>query len=322
MKKSLFFLALAVAAMTSCMKDEVLDINQNSVIRFENFVDKTTKAVTETTNNGLTKFYVFGNYGNVNVFDNIEVNKGNTVENGKTVWDPATDVVWTASEYLFAAYATKNISEKIETGVTYNNGSLEFSNYAVTDTDDLVAAFADIDNTSLTNAKVDLTFKHLLSKVKFEFTNVGKENFNYTMDVSDIKFNVQTSGTCNASSNTIAWFPSGDSSDLTFDGQNGIVKNALYTSEVHHVIPGQNLTNIKASFTITFKNASGATVDVIEYDNVDLASANITVWEPGYVYKYTANLPVDPQYIKFTASVDSWQEEVVADTNQNEGIEF
>ena len=75
MKKHFLFLAMAVAAMTGCMKDEVVATYEPTpqAIGFESFVNKATKAVTETNTN-LTKFHVFGYYDGTTpttVFDNI-----------------------------------------------------------------------------------------------------------------------------------------------------------------------------------------------------------------------------------------------------------
>ena len=75
MKKSLFMLGLAVAAMTSCSNDELMEVNTNNVITFESHVDKGTRAVTNTTTAELTKFYVFGSHGTTRVFDNVAVTK-------------------------------------------------------------------------------------------------------------------------------------------------------------------------------------------------------------------------------------------------------
>lgn len=47
MKKSILMLGLAVAAMTSCTNDEVMEVNQNNLIKFESFVNKGTRTVDE-----------------------------------------------------------------------------------------------------------------------------------------------------------------------------------------------------------------------------------------------------------------------------------
>lgn len=64
MKKSLFVLGVAVAALASCTQSEVLEVAENRAIQFNTFVNNNTKAVTEiNAADGLTSFYVFGYHG-------------------------------------------------------------------------------------------------------------------------------------------------------------------------------------------------------------------------------------------------------------------
>ena len=62
--KKLFVLGAAVVAFASCTNDQVLDSVQpvQNAIGFYAHTNKATKAVTETTFAGLTKFHVFGYY--------------------------------------------------------------------------------------------------------------------------------------------------------------------------------------------------------------------------------------------------------------------
>ena len=61
MKKSLFMLGAAIVALSSCTQDEVLNVNENRVISFESHVNKSTRAVKNTTKleNAKTKIYSF-----------------------------------------------------------------------------------------------------------------------------------------------------------------------------------------------------------------------------------------------------------------------
>ena len=64
MKKSFLMLGVAVAALASCSNEEVVDMPQSRAIQFETFVNHSTRSsVTETTEENLNKFFVFGNYG-------------------------------------------------------------------------------------------------------------------------------------------------------------------------------------------------------------------------------------------------------------------
>ena len=304
MKKSLFMLGLAVAAMTSCSNDELMEVNTNNVITFESHVNKGTRAVTNTTSADLEKFYVFGSHGTTNVFDNV------AVTNDGTGWDYTNHVAWTANTYKFAAYATTNASAELgSSAVNYADGALTFSDVAANDASDLVAATTTVDNTGLANAAVNLTFKHLLSKVQFVLKNNSSEN--YTMKVNNITFSVQKQGDCEFNG-TATWTPEGATSSLTTAGTTAnIAKGANFESEDHIVIPNQALNDVKASFKVEFYDASAPANKVYEkeYTNVALALTGGAKWQPGYLYKYTGTITPTTSYIKFTVTeVEGWDE--------------
>lgn len=77
MKKSLFVLGVAVAALASCTQSEVLEVAEGRAIQFNTFVNNNTKAVTEITAGSYSgTYYLFGensetngNYGTL-VFNN------------------------------------------------------------------------------------------------------------------------------------------------------------------------------------------------------------------------------------------------------------
>lgn len=302
MKKNLLFLGMAVAALASCTNDEVFDINKSNKIQFDGFVNKDTRAVTNTDGD-ITKFHVFGYYGTTNVFNNVAVSK-----DGAT-WSYTNPVAWTANQYQFGAYATKNESDQLA-AVAFADGKLTFTNYTAADANDLVAAVAAVDNTGLTNATVGFTFKHLLSKVKFALTNGTDKG--YTMKVSNITFNVLPAGTC-VYDGAATWTPSGSASSLSFAGTTAnIAAAATFTSEDHIVIPSQGLAEMKANFKVEFYDASSNKVDEKEYTNVALKlnDAGTETWKPGYSYTYTANITSTTNYIQFdVTSVDVWTEQ-------------
>ena len=147
MKKSLLLLGVAVAAITSCTNDEVLEMNPQTTISFDSHVNKGTRAVTQTTNADIEKIYVYGSYGETDVFTNVEVSKVGTD------WTYTNPVAWTANNYKFAAYATANSSSKLTSNITYDkaNGSLTFADYVANNANDLVASVASVNNTCLAN---------------------------------------------------------------------------------------------------------------------------------------------------------------------------
>lgn len=146
MKKSFLMLGLAVAAMTSCTNDEVVEVNQSNLIKFESFVNKGTRAVEETTAAGLEKFYVFGYHNG----DSDPVFSNNYVQKNGNGWGNEVTEHWTANTYYFGAYATKNESDILSAtplASFSNEGTLTISNYSVGSmgpeihsTDDLIGA--------------------------------------------------------------------------------------------------------------------------------------------------------------------------------------
>lgn len=341
MKKMFWMLGVAVAALTSCTNDEVVEVNQSNLIKFESFVNKGTRAVTEeteTTTARLSQFYVFGGYGAnyTNVFDNVAfVKDGSTTE-----WKPSdtkNEAEWTANTYYFAAYANKNSSDQFTatTNVSFDANGLKFINYVVSDNEDLVAALSgEVDNTDLGNKAVALTFKHMLSQVKFTFKNTDAS---HTMSVSNISVsNVNNKGTGTLTDSGISW------TDLSVDNNYAlsyagttekVAAKGYYDPDYQMVIP-QNLNTsskeIKITFTITFYDNNDAVVSTETFSNVSLVydndktegedNKNFTAWEPGYKYNYTANFPADPKTIRFTVTkVEDWENQTAIGDNGTPG---
>ena len=206
MKKHFLFLAMAVAAMTGCMKDEVVATYEPTpqAIGFESFVNKATKAVTETNTN-LTKFHVFGYYDGTTpttVFDNIPV----TYAGSK--WGYTTTQYWTKNTYQFAAYANSNADVNEMNNVEFANKALTISDYTVSDGNDLVAdVVADVDGAAKTtsaSSPVEFTLEHLLTKVKF--TVINNDN-TYKMRITSplTITGVNEMGTCTVGESSVSW---------------------------------------------------------------------------------------------------------------------
>lgn len=312
MKKSLLLLGVAVAAITSCTNDEVLEMNPQTTISFDGHVNKGTRAVEQTTTGKLETFYVFGGYGATysnNVFNNEKV-----YLNGSWVYD-GDPRIWTKNVYTFAAYANGNTAPTAlgADEVSFDGTTLKFTNYVANDANDLVAALASQDGSTNTN-QVNFTFNHLLSKIKFTFAN---NDAKYKMVVSDVTVTgVKNKATCSFTTSGASWSTPADNATLSFAGATVEVSDA-HDTEDHMVIPGQTTTSdIKASFTVTFLDASNAPVDVKTWENVSLSS--VTAWVPGYSYNYTASLSAKTNEIKFgVTEVKEWAESSISTPANN-----
>lgn len=341
MKKSIFLLGVAVAAMTSCSNDKLLDQAEpiQRAIGFDSFVNKTTKAITTTDNPtaeaGLSKFYVHGYYGTTNVFTGKEVTKTIEDDNIKS-WDyqlanDEQQPYWTNNEYYFAAYAQGNDQTSIN-GVQYSTInskatlSIPFtaeyitSGNAVTtcNVKDLVADLKTEEGLISRTAAVDFSFKHLLAKIKFTIKNNSPENL--PMTITNLVINgVKINGTF-TSTNSANWAPKQSDWQVSGDDManfipilgsaNQIAKNGTVVSEDYLVIPQEFGETIKYSFTATFYDNNGSIVSVVPFDNKFTINKNQmthTAWQPNTYYNYVIGVPSSVNPIKFNVTgVSGW----------------
>lgn len=310
MKKGLWMLGLAAAAMTSCTQSEVLEVAENRAIGFESFVGKSTRAVDDLTDeSNFNKFFVYGSYENggsyVLVYGNDVVNKveANWINEKLQYWV-------NGKNYKFAAYSDGNT--KLESGVTFTDatGALEIEDYVV-GTNDLIA----VDEVSQTgqasgNDKVALTFSHLLSKVKFTFSTTFGDHLTVTVTDLTVK-QVENKGTWDGTQ----WTPSVPSvtADKSYDASGLVATSTGTESEECYVLPQSNI-DLKASFTVTVTDEGNNTIAEKTFSNVSLASGSDNKWVDGYAYNYKANITpanMGANPIEFNPSVSSWEDKDV-----------
>ena len=214
MKKVIFALA-AVVALAACSNDEIIVADKGDAIGFDTFVENSTRAVADPSLTTETmKTAGFGVYGFVtNAVDGSDVTAP-LFTNEHIYWDGTwtygTKQYWIdGATYDFAAiapYGEYTVTAAATTGVT-----LSFTNDGVTD---LLYA----QNNAAEHDTVGFTFKHLLSKVKFTFTN-GYDATNTVISVKNIVINDAYSvGAAelghDGTAVTAAWTPSSANLDL------------------------------------------------------------------------------------------------------------
>lgn len=325
MKKSFLMLGVAVAALASCSNEEVVDMPQSRAIQFGTFVNHSTRSVNETTKDNLSKFFVFGNYGEgtwTPVYTNVEVNGGNVGD--QSVWTPSLDAYWKSNEqYRFGAYSD-GTAKNNDASFSADEQRLTFTNYTADNTKDLIVAMSNVTSeTDVTaNNPVSLSFYHMLSQVRFTFTNTDSPD--YTMRIQDIKVNAvkTTTGTATygAEKPTIFWeTESATKADYDF----GTIEDiAMPVSGDSHsktcfVIPQGN-TNLEVSFTAIFSDKSGEIARNQFTGNLNYQGETENTkkgeWTPGFKYNYTVEIngsKIDPdleqQVIKFKVdAVEGW----------------
>lgn len=209
--KKLFVSVLAVAALASCAKEELVSLNQEAIQFGGPFVENSTRAAVDPSYNAtnLTAFNVYGTVsggeGLVAIYsgDNVEGTVGSTIVDGKEtqIWHCDVKQYWIKDAvYNFAALvnATNDITY-VEYLPTKVNGFTADGN-----TDLLYArSEANIVGLASGNAPVNFTFDHLLSKVKFTVVNNSKAAAEYSFKVNSITITGNKTG--NVTLATKAW---------------------------------------------------------------------------------------------------------------------
>lgn len=311
MKKNLFLIGLAAIGMlfTSCSNDETVEVakNQNG-IQFKSFVNNSTRATDLTTAN-LTDFQVWGIMKKDNQIGKPFV--GTQVTKAGGAWSYGTPVYWEKGyQYSFAAVAPAGVFEMVEAPADYQDyGKVKFNN-GRGDTD-LLWAFNDKGlvtwEGNVCPAAVDLTFNHMLSRVRFNFVNAMDDGSLLT--VKDVTItNACTDGTVQliADNAGLEWAAEGGAALLFEDAaETGFAQNAACTTGHKYMIPTTKAYNV----TFTVERVHNGVVDTYEH------SVNLTEMEmeSGKSYQFKAEFTaqnINPDGalcpIVFTADVNGW----------------
>lgn len=319
MKKFFFFAAAAAIALTACTKTQTTAVSEGNLIRFSNsFVDNVTKA--DVTNKSIKSFWVFGNYYKttgsawVPLFNNVQVN--GTATGSGNVWTPAQNAYWVVNEnHAFGAYADG--TNALSTGVAFDPATekLTFTDYSA-GANDLIAATTDNGlnwNGSDEAPAVALTFKHLLSKVKFTFKTSAADT--YIMKVTALKCtNAVQTASVDFTENTVGtWTGVATEDAYAFDDIADFAEGGSAESVVRYVIPQENTNSINVSFTVTLSDESGELSNGNFTGTLAIPETNTLVAGNSYNFEVT----IDPEDVDDTmkpiqfevTTVNGWAED-------------
>ena len=200
MKKVIFALA-AVVALAACSKEQTVVADRGDAIGFDSFIENATRAAADDFTT-VSSFKVWGDVtGNIDDSndDYIFLYNGASVTKGDKVYGAAwtceqTEYWLPSATYNFMAIAGAEsvypATGAFPTKITYEaNGSTDLllSEYVTVETDrtamPTTGVIEDKDNNN--NKCVPFTFKHLLSKVYFNFVNNSTSD-NYKFEISNI----------------------------------------------------------------------------------------------------------------------------------------
>lgn len=346
MKKSLFTFAAVAFALTACTNTEEVEqgFEQSSKqIGFTSHVNKNTRAL---TNDNFGKFAVFGSYTTatntapIAVFNHVDVTKS------EGAWKYNEPRYWiNGADYTFYAYSNDNETAQNLTRFDAQNATFTIPDYFVDNTHqkDLVFASQTATGKETGNAPVAFDFKHILSKICFNF----KVNFpvGYTVKVDQVEIkNMRDKGSFTGS--TSAWSgvarSTGDDAvenDMTniaisfannskesqvlgkkSEGATAVLEE---TTNFIYVLPFEyQLPNVRIYFRTTITNANDETVS--QKRNY---GAFKPTWIKGTAYKYNVILTgaeAGLEQIEFTTDtnmdLDEWAQGSETDLNFGSNI--
>ena len=310
--KKLFIMGLAAMglALTAWNSDETVEMAKGNAIGFKTFVNNSTRA-TDTEESNFTAFKVWGLMNDGKQTGTPFV--GKEVTKGAGGWSYQTPVYWEKGyAYSFVALAPNDAYEFTAPTAINTWGSLTFDNGA--GETDLIYATAKQETVAANvcpNA-VDLTFNHMLSRVRFQFKNAMDDGS--TLTVTDVKItNAYKSGTAELKAvfNDLKWVPDEATDEATgelaFDNATTtqFAQNASCETGHKYMIPATE------AYQVTFKVTRIHNGVTDEYTHtVDLPE---TAMQPGKSYQFTAEFThenINPHQvlcqIKFNPTVAEW----------------
>lgn len=320
--KKILLSAFAIFAMMACNNEEPVRLQEQSLITFEDsFVEAKTRATDPSiTTESIDAFDV---WGFINQPSGLVFNAERVTKSDKG-WGYTNLQYWMPEKpYYFHAVAPvddANIVVDTKEMNTDGLGTISFTN--VDGTTDLLYASKHVATGSdvLNNppAPVELKFMHLLSKIKFTFTN-GFPTNNTSLMVTDIKItNAPAKGSVavNKDRKYFAWeLVQGETTELAFGDVNGGVALASLASDE---CAAERLTipaDANRTYTITFTlelfygdQSAGVSEKTVTLENQEFAI--------GKNYNITATINHENFYdealkpIEFTVEVKDWDEGV------------
>lgn len=308
--KKLFIMGLAAMglALTACNSDETVEMAKGNAIGFKTFVNNSTRAANDATTDNLDEFKVWGLMNKGDKTGTPFVAKEVTKANG--AWSYAPPVYWEKGyAYSFVALAPNDVytftaPTAINTwgSLTFNNGDGET---------DLIYAAAKQETVEGNGcpAPVDLTFNHMLSRVRFQFENGMEDGSKLT--VTDVKINdAYTSGTATLAEalDGLTWNPVQGTGAIVFGGAAAMEQQNAKAETAHkYMIPADK------AYNLTFK------VTRVHHGVTDVYNHTVTLpktaMKQGLSYQFVAKFTaenINPDQvlcpIQFTAKVAKWED--------------
>ncbi len=320
--KKLFVVALAAMGMAACVNEDVLEAPKSDVIAFGSaYIDNATRAAEDPSFDQLKgnldafNVWAFMNTTNGPVFEGEEVTKNGNVwgYDGIQYWSPE-------KTYYFAALAPVVDNHWDATPATGDAAKLGLGLVTFTNEEgieDLIYAKKSVTTPAMSVLlesgmdPVKMQFQHLLSKVKFTFTN-GFTTGNAGVVIENITMKAPGAGEINLAQADYANAWVLDGSDVTLEfGNVRELAAAQATPDKDECtyerlsIPASDAYTYEIHFTVKLYHGTELAASI---DKVSTISG--VAFEMGKAYNLTAtitpeNLELLP--IEFAVEVDGWE---------------
>ena len=319
--KKILLSAFAIFAMMACNNEEPVRLQEQSLITFEDsFVEAKTRAADDPDPSITTETIdAFDVWGFINQPSGVIFNQERVTKSGNE-WGYTNLQYWMPEKpYYFHAVAPvddENIVVDTKEMNTDGLGTISFTN--ADGTTDLIYASKHVPTGSdvINNAPapVELKFMHLLSKIKFTFTNGFPKNT--SLKVTDIKItNAPAKGSIavNTEREKFSWtLVQGETTELAFGDVNG--GEAFASGEPKDcaferlTIPADATRNYTITFTLELfygDQSAGVSNKVVTLENQEFAI--------GKNYNITATINHENFYnealnpIEFKVVVEDWE---------------
>ena len=309
--KKLFVSVMAIAALVACSNEEIVSFDKGEAINFNSpFISNSTRTAVDGSYSGTKEFNKFNVYGTVTgIVDGVsktinlfggDANAIVTGSIGEDAWSCDETEYWVPKctyNFIAIADATSTSPENaMPQTITYNDSA---------DGDLILATAQDSTNEFAEPAKgnpVNLTFTHLLSKVKFTFRKKAYVNSLYTYAVKNIKFtNAYKSGVYTINSG--AWGSLDNKGEVVVGDLEGNLTNSnsaagLESAKERLIIPA----------TYSASNQLVVSFDVVTmYNTTPISSVT-----------YTKNFPSTGEYTFVKSTAYNFGVEL----DENNAIEF
>lgn len=304
--KKILIASMAAAMLVACSNDSIVDQSQESIGFGSTFVNNSTRAFDPSFNNAkmFADFAVYGfitgeNNNTAPLFDGVKVTGSGT--GSSALWSYDAVQYWVpGAKYNFCAVApmTNGGWTKSNCAVANNviSTNLQFTNNGTTDL--LYAEHEQVEGLISGNSKVDFTFRHLLSKVRFTFTN-GYNATGATIQVRNIHItDAYTKADVALSSTNTTWSDAEDATlDLNFGNANVLVAtNGITDAADANTIVALSYSQVARSFNellvipaegpVTTKNGNSYTITF----DVDILINGVLV----KTYTHEASVALNP----------------------------